>query len=233
MMRQKQAVNSSWVVTPSIRDPLILPPDVRGAAHIVAVVRALLLDDRLPARDEYRAMVDLMRPEIQDIQGDTLAFLTAGRLPRHIYDFKRFRQVDSMVRDFSRHWLFGSETGQLALWGLVTVDAYGANPLAIDWQRAEHSEVWKAVYRPTTRPSRRKHRELMTGLKRGGWRLLKDPELLDTARDWVECHHVSGGLSAWVKSRGEDYERLGTHSRRFASIDNALGIRRKPGRPPV
>ena len=47
-MTQKQTV-SEWIVTPAIRDPIRLPPEIRDAARIVGVIRALLLDDRLTA----------------------------------------------------------------------------------------------------------------------------------------------------------------------------------------
>ena len=46
----QQRVVREWVVTPAIRDPIRVPPDVPKAAHIV---RALLLEGRLTAKDDY------------------------------------------------------------------------------------------------------------------------------------------------------------------------------------
>ena len=76
-MTQKQSV-SPWVITPAIRDPIRLPPNIRGVAHVVAFIRGLLLDDRLTVRDDYWALVDLLRPEIQAIKGEAEAVVSPG-----------------------------------------------------------------------------------------------------------------------------------------------------------
>ena len=201
-MTQEEIV-SQWVFTPAIRDTIRLPPDIPGAARVVGIIRALLLDYRLAARDNYWALVNLIRPEILAIKGDAEGVVGApGWIPKlaargaerllpveaqHILDnrygpegFGGFQDGLILANDFKERWLFGSDRGLLVLWALVAIDAAGANPLALE-RELSGSETWQTAYGSNTSGlSRTKHKELMAGLKREGWRELNDPELLDT-----------------------------------------------------
>ena len=254
-MTQKQSV-SPWVVTPAIRDPIRLPPDIRGVAHVVAFIRGLLLDDRLTDRDDYWALVALMRPEIQAIKGEAEAVVSPGWIDKakarngrlfvfeaaHIRDnqygpegFGSFQDGQHLVTAFADGGL-KSETAQMVLWALVTVEACGANPLALEWKLSERCETWQTAYgNHTDRLSRRKHKEFMAQLKREGWKELNDSNLLDTARAYVELHHVFGGrLTDWLKSRDGRHPRsddVSKWSARFKPFDEALGRPRVKGWP--
>ena len=255
-MTQKHSI-SQWVVTPAIRDPIRLPPNIRGVAHVVAFIRGLLLDDRLTARDDYWALVALMRPEIQAIKGEAEDVVVApgwidkakarkGRLfvieAAHIRNnqygpegFGSFQDGENLVTAFADGGL-KSETAQMVLWALVTVEACGVNPLSLKWQLSERCETWQIAYgNNTDRLSRRKHKELMGQLKREGWKELKDSNLLDTARECVELHHVSGGrLTDWLESRDGKHphsDDVSKWSTRFKPFDEALGRPRVKGWP--
>jgi hypothetical protein len=263
---------AQWVASPTIRGTIRVPPDVRGAAYVVAVIRALLLENRLPAKDDYRDMVATLTPAVTTIKAEAEALVSdrawlatatekgerwaRGFVPsalarlgpqiigvRDIFREWRdpvhrqgFKAVDVRAGEFAHRWLFGSETGRMVLWALATVDAAGVDPLAVDWQRAERSSIWTAAYGDfKTRLSRRQHKHLMDNLKSQGWTSLKDSELLSSAADWVECFHVAGGIADWLRAKGQDpgpsYNSRTIISKRFKSFDEALGIRRKPGRP--
>jgi len=214
-MTQQKAV-SDWILTPTIRDPIRLPPVGRDAARIVAVIRALLLEDRITARDDYRTLVDLMRSEIQGIKSDAGTLKMEDTSPaeaERLFDaryadgvFGSFQEGERLAKGFAKSWLFKSEAGELVLWALVAIDAFGANPLALDWQRAHQSETWQTAYNEPqpTHPSQ-KHKDLMAQLKLDGWKILKDPNLLANAKAWVEVHHIHHGrLSEWLEVREKE-----------------------------
>lgn len=118
------------------------------------------------------------------------------------------------------------------LWALVTIDSLGANPLALDWQLAERSEIWQTAYGSNIDPlSRRKHKELMAQLNKMDWSLSKDPELLATCQDFVETFHVYQGPANWLRATRAEYKDEGHISRRFRPIWKALGIERGLGMP--
>ena len=254
-MTQKQTV-SEWIVTPAIRDPIILPPEIRHAARSVSFIRALLLADRLTTRDDYWALVDLMRPEIQSIMGDAEVVVFApGWIPKlaargaerllpveaqHILDNRYgpeglggFQDGLRQANDFRDRWLFRSKQALAVLWALVTVEAAGANPLALERQLAG-SETWQLAYGTNTdRPSRREHKELMARLKQQDWKELNDRELLATARAYVELHHVyDSRLTEWLENRDGECplsDDVSKWSTRFKPLDEALGRPRVRG----
>lgn len=123
-MTQKQTV-SERIVGPTIRDPIRLPPEIRDAARIVDVIRALLLDDRLTARDDYWALVDPVRPEIQSIMGDADKLATSGA--------ERLLPVDAQHILANRYGLAGFgcfKDGDQLVAALQTAGYSRANPPA-------------------------------------------------------------------------------------------------------
>lgn len=70
MTTRANRTTAQWVANPAIRGTIQAPPDVRGAAYIVAVIRALLLDDRLTARDDYRELIAIVTPQVQAIKAE-------------------------------------------------------------------------------------------------------------------------------------------------------------------
>ena len=141
-----------------------------------------------------------------------------------------FTEVDGLVAAWNTKWLFDGDEAPKVIWTLITINARGIDPIAIDRERAGRSDTWQTAYGSNkSRISRGKHRELMRDLKADGWTFEKPSK---TAKDWVEAHHVYKGQADWIlNSDDPTYQDEPNVSRAFKPFWNALGVKRGPGRP--
>ena len=214
------------------RNKKYVPQEVRDGSHIVAAIQALFAY-KPDAREECELIQNQVRPDLQDMKSEGEAIFP--RVPEALPGTTRnsdLAAADKSVRLFCERWLFGSEYARDVLWSLFTIGVTVGDFGAFDRQRYESSELWQAVYGGhTTRPSRRRRKEVLGQLKALGWRRLDDEALYETAKNWIDLHHNWGGrLSDWLQDRDKAKpaaEDLVKWSLRFKPFDVALGRPRK------
>jgi hypothetical protein len=216
----------NWVTSPALRKPLYLPPEGLRAARIVAIIRALWLEDELPdARREYQSLVAQTR------------LVTEGKTPYPLPVIEDLPDgYAEQVRDYREAYLRSSEIGMSVLGVLLTLDAVGVDPLEVDKFRVDHNAAWQTAYgqEPTDRASRRVLREqrkaLKSALKHLLWEWINDDTLMEHAQMWVKGYCVHKNVSTAVKlvyGDNADQFILESWYRKLSPFNQALGVRAK------
>ena len=206
----------------------------------MALLRALLLERRIPASEEYEAILPNAREALNGLSEDKATW--EPRLPLASAAY-------GAIQAFVRRWLSDCDYVVGTVMAVVVVDARGIDVLAVDAERAHHSATWNLTYgSPTTALGRQEKRDFRRKLtKHLGWRRLDDVALLERATVWVAAHHVFNSLTYAIKQRYGvpradyydserdvyDVGRDNQWTKALKPFDDVLGIKRRPGRWPA
>ncbi|NQW23991.1 MAG: hypothetical protein HQ475_11155 [SAR202 cluster bacterium] len=197
---------------------ILFPVKWHTAVHIVSPIRALLLEDRLPARQQYQGLVERIGEAIGRGRWDVWPYIAP------VSD-----DDGNAVQQFVDDYLESSENGLTVLTGLVTLDALGIDIMAFDAARAEApGNAYSVVYGKQNKA----RTEYRSQLKRAGWRQLDDEAEKDRGRMWVSAHHVRGSVKDAVLERYQDsfdHDVYDMWRKRLRPIDVALGREKTPG----